>query len=204
MTTKILIPIFPLKGTILFPETNLPLNIFEERYIEMVDFALAKDKTIGMIQTNDSGVLYGVGCIGKINSFNQTEDGRYIINLRGKNYFSILKEVPSNHKFRLVESTLENKNIRQNNIFELKNFNKELFLAKCRTYINKINPEIDFDLINKIEPAALVKFIAMSCPFSSADKQMLLETYNLNELAHKLIALFDYYLAAEKNGRSIN
>ncbi|MDC0057062.1 LON peptidase substrate-binding domain-containing protein [Alphaproteobacteria bacterium] len=204
MTKKILIPIFPLKGTILFPEANLPLNIFEERYIEMVDFALAKDKTIGMIQTNDSGVLYEVGCIGRINSFNETEDGRYIINLRGKNYFSILKEVPSNHKFRLVESTLENKNIRQNNIFELKNFNKELFLAKCRPYINKINPEIDFDLINKIEPAALIKFIAMSCPFSSADKQMLLETYNLNELAHKLIALFDYYLAVEKNERSIN
>ena len=99
MAKKMLIPIFPLNGAILFPETNLPLNIFEERYIEMIDFALSKNKLLGMIQTKDNGDLYRVGCIGRINSFNETKDGRYIINLRGKNHFSILKEVPLNHKF---------------------------------------------------------------------------------------------------------
>ncbi|PPR55782.1 MAG: hypothetical protein CFH13_00951, partial [Alphaproteobacteria bacterium MarineAlpha5_Bin3] len=183
---------------------NLPLNIFEERYIEMIDFALGKNKLFGMIQTKDSGDLYRVGCIGRINSFNETKDGRYIINLRGKNYFSILKEVPLNHKFRLVESVFENINIIQDKTFELKKFNKELFITKYRPYINRINPGIDFNLINKIEPATLIKFIAMSCPFSSADKQMLLETFNLNDLAHKLITLFEYYSSTSKNERSVN
>jgi hypothetical protein len=204
MAKKMLIPIFPLNSTILFPETNLPLNIFEERYIEMIDFALGKNKLLGMIQTKDNGELYRVGCIGRINSFNETKDGRYIINLRGKNHFSILKEVPSNHKFRLVESVFENINIIQDKTFELKKFNKELFITKYRPYINRINPSIDFNLINKIEPATLIKFIAMSCPFSSADKQMLLETFNLNDLAHKLITLFEYYSSTNKNERSVN
>ena len=204
MAKKMLIPIFPLNGAILFPETNLPLNIFEERYIEMIDFALGKNKLLGMIQTKDNGDLYRVGCIGRINSFNETKDGRYIINLRGKNYFSILKEVPSNHKFRLVESVFENINIIQDKTFELKKFNKELFITKYRPYIKRINPSIDFNLINKIEPATLIKFIAMSCPFSSADKQMLLETFNLNDLAHKLITLFEYYSSTSKNERSVN
>ena len=189
MTKKVLVPIFPLNGAIFFPETNLPLNIFEERYIEMIDFALSKNKLIGMIQTKDNGDLYRLGCIGRINSFNETEDGRYIINLRWKNYFSILKELPSSHKFRLVESVLENNNLDQDKTFELNNFNKVLFLEKCRLYIHNINPSIDFDLINKIEPAALVKFIAMSFPFSSPDKQMLLETFNLNDLAQKITTL---------------
>ena len=204
MAKKMLIPIFPLNGAILFPETNLPLNIFEERYIEMIDFALGKNKLLGMIQTKDNGELYRVGCIGRINSFNETKDGRYIINLRGKNHFSILKELPSNHKFRLVESVFENINIIQDKTFELKKFNKELFITKYRPYINRINPSIDFNLINKIEPATLIKFIAMSCPFSSADKQMLLETFNLNDLAHKLIILFEYYSSTNKNERSVN
>ena len=140
----------------------------------------------------------------RINSFNETKGGRYVINLRGKNYFSILKEVPLNHKFRLVESVFENINIIQDKTFELKKFNKELFITKYRPYINRINPGIDFNLINKIEPATLIKFIAMSCPFSSADKQMLLETFNLNDLAHKLITLFEYYSSTNKNERSVN
>ena len=204
MAKKMLIPIFPLNGAILFPETNLPLNIFEERYIEMIDFALGKNKLLGMIQTKDNGDFYRVGCIGRINSFDETKDGRYIINLRGKNHFSILKEVPSNHKFRLVESVFENINIIQDKTFELKKFNKELFITKYRPYINRINPSIDFNLINKIKPVTLIKFIAMSCPFSSADKQMLLETFNLNDLAHKLITLFEYYSSTNKNERSVN
>ena len=90
---KITIPVFPLNGAILFPDTNLPLNIFEERYIEMINFALANNKTIGMIQLKDGGTLFDIGCVGKINSFSETEDGRYIINLYGQNYFSIINNL---------------------------------------------------------------------------------------------------------------
>ena len=76
-------PVFPLNGAILFPETNLPLNIFEQRYIQMVDYALANNRTIGMIQNKDNNEFFKVGCLGKITSFNETDDGRYQINLKG-------------------------------------------------------------------------------------------------------------------------
>ena len=86
-------PIFPLNGAILFPKTNLPLNIFEKRYIAMVDYALANKRQIGMIQTRENGELFEIGCLGKINSFNETADGRYLISLEGINCFRINKEL---------------------------------------------------------------------------------------------------------------
>ena len=77
------IPIFPLNGAVLFPGTSLPLNIFEKRYIEMVDYALSKERCIGMIQSDEKNNLYNIGCIGKIHSFSETTDGRYLISLQG-------------------------------------------------------------------------------------------------------------------------
>ena len=84
------LPIFPLNGAVLFPDTNLPLNIFEKRYVEMVDYALARDRCIGMIQTDTNNQLYNIGCVGKINNFNETNDGRYLISLQGINCFKII------------------------------------------------------------------------------------------------------------------
>ena len=86
------VPIFPLNGVILFPKTNLPLNIFEKRYLKMVDYSLRNNKLIGMIQTRVGDELYSIGCIGKINSFNETEDGRYLISLVGQSFFKVIKE----------------------------------------------------------------------------------------------------------------
>ena len=97
------IPIFPLNGAILFPKTNLPLNIFEERYIDMVDYSLAGDRLIGMVQYKEKSELYNVGCYGKITVFNETPDGRYLINLEGINCFKIIKEINTEHKFRICE-----------------------------------------------------------------------------------------------------
>ena len=88
-----ILPIFPLNGAVLFPGTNLPLNIFEDRYIDMIDFALTKDRKIGMIQSNESNQIYSVGCVGKINSFNETSDGRYLISLQGLTCFEVQKEI---------------------------------------------------------------------------------------------------------------
>ena len=96
------IPIFPLNGAVLYPETNLPLNIFEDRYIDMVDFALSNKRLIGMIQTDEKGKLFKVGCIGKITSFNETKDGRYLINLEGMNLFLLKKEIDMGFKFRII------------------------------------------------------------------------------------------------------
>ena len=100
---KSIIPLFPLSGVIFFPETNLPLNIFEQRYLEMIDFALKSNRLIGMIQNDKNNKLYSIGCVGKLNSFSETDDGRYVINLIGKNYFRISKKLPKTYKFITAE-----------------------------------------------------------------------------------------------------
>ena len=87
------LPIFPLNGAVLFPGTSLPLNIFEKRYIEMVNYALSKERCIGMIQSDKKNKLYNIGCIGKIHSFSETTDGRYLISLQGTKCFKVKKEL---------------------------------------------------------------------------------------------------------------
>ena len=96
------VPIFPLNGAVLFPGTSLPLNIFENRYLEMVDYALANNRYIGMIQSDTNKKLYKVGCIGKIHSFNETADGRYLISLQGTNSFKLISELKSEYNFKIV------------------------------------------------------------------------------------------------------
>jgi Lon protease-like protein len=200
---KLQIPIFPLNGVILFPKTNLPLNIFEERYLEMVDFALANKRMIGMIQTKNNNDLYDVGCLGKISSFDEASDGRYIINLTGLNYFSITKEVVSDYKFRLVQ--IENINESVNNYKEnLSKINNEKLIRYYSEFIKDSNSEAEVNFLNKIETDLLVKFIAMSSPFSVAEKQMLLETTNISDLEKNLTALLQLYLSKEKGNNLIN
>ena len=95
-------PVFPLNGAILFPNTNLPLNIFEDRYIDMVDYALANDRLIGMIQTKENKSFFGVGCLGKITNFTDIPDGRYQINLEGIKRFKVKKIYENDHRFICV------------------------------------------------------------------------------------------------------
>ena len=105
------IPIFPLNGAILFPKTNLPLNIFEQRYIDMVDYSLAGNRLIGMVQHKEKNELYNVGCYGKITIFNEMPDDRYLINLEGINCFKITNEIDTRYKFRICEIEIfENSN----------------------------------------------------------------------------------------------
>ena len=200
---KITIPIFPLNGAIFFPNSNLPLNIFEERYLEMIDFSLSSNRLIGMIQTDRNKKLYKIGCVGKISSFYETNDGRYIINLFGKNYFTIKKELSSLKKFKIADVEIKS-NESQIACNSLNNFNKNLLLNKYKIYIKNLNIKIDFNLINQIENEELIKFIAMSCQFSTTDKQMLLETYNLGDLANKLISLFEFYKHTQNNKNLFN
>lgn len=189
---KLKISLFPLNGVIFFPGSNLPLNIFEERYLEMIDFSLGSNRLIGMIQTRESGDFYTVGCYGKINSFSETADGRYIVNLKGENYFNIKKVTTDNKKYITADIEIFEKNksfLKQETI----HFKKELLIEKYKVYAESQGLDIDFNLIKQIEGQELIKFIAMSCTFSTEDKQMLLETYNINEMGNKLISLFEFY-----------
>tara|TARA_B100000575_G_scaffold284330_1_gene278238 strand:- start:1664 stop:2257 length:594 start_codon:yes stop_codon:yes gene_type:complete len=195
------IPIFPLNGAVLFPETSLPLNIFEDRYIEMVNYSLARDRHIGMIQADEYNNLYKIGCIGKIHSFNETSDGRYLISLKGINCFRVIKEIDKKFSFRLVSCEIINRNENTN---DLNNIQKNVLLDKYKEYIKLKNINLNIDEIEAIELSQLIKFIAMVSPFKNEDKQILLETNKLNEFYKKLISIIELDLVGDITNRTIN
>lgn len=186
---KIQIPLFPLNGVIIFPRSNLPLNIFESRYIEMINHSISNDRLIGMIQSDKKNNFYKIGCLGKITSFSETKDGRYVVNLLGQSFFKFRSKVVDKKKFisANIETVIEQKNDR------IEKFEKELLIYKYKNFIDDQEFKININLVQKIDTEELIKLIAMSCPFSTEDKQMLLETYDIFDLGNKLISLFDFY-----------
>jgi len=195
------IPIFPLNGAVLYPETNLPLNIFEDRYIDMVDFALSNKRLIGMIQTNEKGKLFKVGCVGKITSFNETKDGRYLINLEGMNLFLLKKEIDLGFKFRIIEGSSIKHN--SNNLSIDSNIKKTL-LNKYSKYIKNKKIDLNISELEKLTTKQLAKLIAMVSPFDNIDKQMLLEISIPNEFCKKLLSILDIELVNDGGGKTIN
>ncbi len=197
------LPIFPLNGAVLFPGTSLPLNIFEERYIDMVNFAFTKERCIGMIQTDSNKKLYKIGCIGKIHSFSETSDGRYLISLQGLNCFKIKRELSLDFSFRIVECEIvSNSDEIKNNISVEKAKNN--ILDKYKKYIKFKNINLDLSEIEKIDIVQIIKFIAMVSPFKNIDKQALLESYNFNDFYKKLDSIIDLEIAGEFNNKTIN
>ena len=196
------IPIFPLNGAVLFPRTNLPLNIFEDRYIAMVDYALSKDRLIGMIQSKNTGELFNIGCVGKIISFNETNDGRYLINLEGINCFVIKKEIAKQHNFRIVDAMILENNDKKNH--KLKSELKNKILDSFRRYIKEKNININLNEITNIQTEQLAKFIAMVSPFDDIDKQMLLEITETEEFCEKLLSILEIDTANPSQEKILN
>jgi len=194
------IPIFPLNGAIIFPNTNLPLNIFEERYIEMVDYSLSNNKIIGMIQHKENNELYHVGCYGKITAFNETPDKRYLINLEGKDCFKVIREVNTDYKFRVCEIE----------IFKDYNNNKlsdklKVELIKCYRKYNEIkNINLSFDEISQLNILDLLKLIVMISPFDTNIKQLCLENKSNKELYESVLSALKIELASSQQNISIN
>ena len=195
------LPIFPLNGAVLFPGTSLPLNIFENRYIEMINYSLARDRYIGMIQTNQNSELYKVGCIGKIHSFNETNDGRYLISLQGTNCFKVVREIKKNFSFRIVEAEMlpvvEDKEFLEDN-------QKIDLLKKYKNYIKSKKINLSLDELDRIDLSQIIKFIAMVSPFKDEDKQVLLETQNLVEFYNKLLSIIELELVGDFSNKTIN
>ena len=187
------IPIFPLNGVVLFPKTNLPLNIFEDRYIAMVDYALSKDRLIGMIQIKNTGKLFNIGCLGKITGFNETNDGRYLINLEGINCFVLKKELTKQYNFRIVDAMILENTTKKN--YKLKSELKNKILDGYKRYIKEKNINIDLSEIINIKTEQLAKFIAMVSPFDDIDKQMLLEITETEEFCKKLLSILEIEIA---------
>ena len=195
------LPIFPLNGAVLFPGTSLPLNIFEKRYVEMIDYALRTQRLIGMIQTDNNKKLYEVGCIGKIHSFNETSDGRYLISLSGENCFKVLEEVETKNSFRMVKfNQLEN--FKEKNSFTKSE--KISLLEYYEKYIKIKNLNLDLKEIKEIDCDQLIKFIAMISPFKNIEKQALLESESLKKFYLKLISIIELEIASGEIGNTIN
>ena len=184
----------------MFPNTNLPLNIFEERYVEMVDYSLSNNKIIGMIQHKDNKELYNVGCYGKITAFNETPDKRYIINLEGKECFKIIREVKSDYKFRLCEIEIfedyDNNKLSDKLKIELINFYKKYNEIK--------NINLGFDEISKLNIVDLLKLIVMVSPFETNIKQLCLEIKSNTELYESVVSALKIELASSQQKISMN
>ena len=192
------ISIFPLSNFIFFPQTTVPLNIFEPRYIQMVDDAMKGDRIIGMVQPKKSNqtipILYNVGCAGKIISFNETEDGRYLIVLDGISRFKILEELNNDKLYRECKVNFDNfPNDINNQKEEIKFSDLELIFKNLKSLFNKQGYTINWKELEKQSLDQTINALSMASPFSLEEKQVLLETINLNERKLKLEEILKTY-----------
>jgi len=198
------IAIFPLPGVILLPRVQLPLNIFEPRYLAMTEFALSSSRLIGMIQPKPSGAeddIFMTGCAGRISSFSETEDGRYLITLKGVSRFQVAEELPlSNAGFRRVRADWQPfKNDFTGDTTT--DICRDSMMGTLRAYLDKMDMFCDkWDAIRHIDCERLISTLSVVCPFSTEEKQALLEADTLPERVRILTALLE--IAAKDCGKS--
>lgn len=194
-------PVFPLNGAILFPNTNLPLNIFEERYIQMVDYALSNNRIIGMIQKKENNDLFTIGCLGKITNFTETGDKKYQINLEGIDRFKIKKIIKSDLKFLTVEVT----NLEYRSVFkkESKQLAQKLLLS-FKNFLNVKNIKLNTSEFENLDTLSLAKIICVISPFDYLTKQMLLEFNNPDDMCDSLISVLEIETINKENSSKIN
>lgn len=200
------IPIFPLSGVLLLPKSRLPLNIFEPRYLKMVEDVLATEhRFIGIIQpkTNNkkekstSTSLSNVGCAGRIISFTETEDNRYLITLSGVSRFNYIKSVDS-FKPYIKSEVGWNSFINDDKIETLgSGFNKDKFLSIISEYFKLTNLQTDWDSLKKADDELLVNSLSILCPFENDEKQALLEARSIEERVNILTALMEMSIRAD-------
>ena len=194
------VPVFPLSNFIIFPKTTVPLNIFEPRYIDMVNDSMRSNKLIGMIQPKKSSddknnpTLHNIGCLGKITSFKETEDGRFLIELKGLIRFKIINEVKSAKKYREYEVSFENFNHDlDEKKEELKFSDLELIFKDLKSLFEKRGFIINWKELEKQSLDETINALAMASPFSLEEKQVLLEAENLNIRKNKIAEILSTY-----------
>ena len=194
------ISIFPLSNFIIFPESTVPLNIFEPRYVQMIDDAMKSHRMIGMVQPKKTGDLkkpnlYNVGCLGKITSFNETDDGRYLIVLNGISRFEILKEISTNKLYRVCKVNYEKFSFDFKENREKINFsNLETILKDLKSIFNKKGYAINWSELEKQDLYNTINTLSMASPISLEEKQTLLESLNVNDRKLKLEKILKTYL----------
>ncbi len=204
-----ILPVFPLSNFIIFPKTTVPLNIFEPRYLQMVDTCMKKNRIIGMIQPKKTGELkkpdlHEVGCAGKIVSFNETDDGRYIIILNGVCRFKILEEVKNDNLYRECE-------VKYDDFFgdlkdeheEIKFSDLKLIFQNLKGLFKKQGYDINWDEVQKQSLDQTINTLSMASPFSLEEKQILLESKNLSIRKEKLEEILKTYIVDNFNNKTL-
>jgi len=203
--------VFPLSNFIIFPKTTVPLNIFEKRYIEMINDSMKKDKLIGMIQPknlkeqeNPNPELHEVGCMGKITSFKETDDNRYLIELKGIIRFQTIKEVNNEKKYREYEIQFDNYYDDLDNKKEnLKFSDLELIFRDLRTLFERRGFIINWKGLEKQSLDETINALAMASPFSIEEKQVLLEAKNLDIRKNKISEILTTYTFDQYNNTTL-
>jgi uncharacterized protein len=194
-----IIPLFPLSNFIIFPETTVPLNIFEPRYVEMINDSMKTNKFIGLIQPkkkNNNSLLdlYEIGCLGKITSFKDTSDGRFLIELSGLSRFKIIKEIKSDKLYRQCEISYEeypdDLSLQKE---ELKFSDLELIFKDLKSLFEKKGYLIDWKSLEQQNLNETLNALSMASPFSLEEKQVLLESQNLVSRKQKIIEILSTY-----------
>ncbi len=193
------ISVFPLNNFIIFPRTTVPLNIFEPRYIDMINDCMKSNKFLGIIQPKESIYkndhdLHEVGCLGKITSFNETQDGRFLIELKGIVRFEKIKEINDQKKYRTLEvdynKFTEDLSVKKE---ELKFTDLELIFKDLKLLFEKKGFIINWKALEKQSLDETINALAMASPFSSIEKQVLLESLNLNIRKNKISEILKTY-----------
>ena len=192
-----IIPIFPLSGIIYFPKTNLPLNIFEQRYIDLVNDCIKNKRYIGMVQSKKNSTdVYDIGCLGKISDHKKNKDGRIIINLSGISRFEIKSEVNNNKLYREFNVDYEKFKDDEASIFldVIEKDNIDLLFNKSKFFFRKCGLLINWNEFKNLEQDQQINTLAMIAPVSNEEKQTLLESLSINKKIKTLLEIIEFYL----------
>jgi uncharacterized protein len=194
-----IIPVFPLSNFIIFPHTTVPLNIFEPRYVQMINDSMKTNKLIGLIQpktnkNNSAPELHDVGCLGKITSFKDTTEGNFLIELSGLSRFKIIKEIKKNKPYRECEISFDNyKNDLELQKEKIKFSDLELIFKDLKSLFEKKGYIINWKSLEKQNLSETINALAMASPFSLEEKQVLLESENLEKRKNKIAEILTTY-----------
>ena len=187
------LPVFPLSGVIYFPKTNLPLNIFEQRYLNLVNDAYNKDKLMGMVQSKkEGGNVYQVGCLGKISDYQKSKDGRILINLTGISRFKILEEISNDklyREFKVDYKDFNEDNIEANNMIDMRSL-----MNNAKNFFKRNGLLLNWKEFEKLDQSQKVNTLAMIAPITNEEKQKLLESISLKNKVETLESIISFYL----------
>lgn len=207
------IPIFPLTGAVLLPRGHLPLNIFEPRYKEMVDVAIASHGIIGMVQPVGTHIstsvknndqfgtagrgrdLYNIGCAGLISNFKETDNGQYFIILSGLRRFKITSELPMAHQYREITADYNSFLSDGDEGFKAGTELKDIFFKALNSYLKALQINIDLNAFQDVKEEELINSMAMICPFEASEKQLLIEAPTLHERTILMLKIMDINLS---------